>query len=127
MRRAQCIFVILAILALPLSLLARALNTTDCCDKMCCLPHHHQHSAAIPAPDPSVAHCRENAASHSTQCDLTCANALPDYGLTALMLPAFPLAAASISTPASMRSTIFCSAALASLGFLDLPLQPPRA
>lgn len=94
---------------------------------MCCPLHHHQRFAPAGATQPLAAHCHENAAAHSIQCDLTCANSTPDYGLTALMLPAFPLTLASVAAPPAMRATLPSFTAPVSLGFPDQPQQPPRA
>ncbi|MGH9698330.1 MAG: hypothetical protein ACRD5R_11140 [Candidatus Acidiferrales bacterium] len=101
MRRTQCIFVILALLATPLALLARTVSPAAGCDMMCC-PVNRAHSAPLQNEmhhEASTAtHCRHAASMDMDCCMESGRNALP-YGLLALMAPTNPSAHATLTPP----------------------------
>lgn len=122
MRRVHAIFVIVALLATPLALLAR----TDCmettCDCMCALVQKSLASRAqhakmlcgqLPGQKPS---CATNAKNHS-----------PDYGLNTMMAPTAPASLVALVAPGATRQTVLRYAQIIPSGFLSAPFQPPRS
>ncbi len=132
MRRVQAILVILALLATPLALLARADDSTMAdCNGMCCLPHgsHHHSPIQHPAtePDQSGMACHHGAPNHLMDCTMKSGQHQMDYGLLAPLPPARPSALASVDVPKLIRipASEFPGQDL-SAGFLEGPFQPPR-
>jgi hypothetical protein len=140
MLRAQAVLVIVALLATPLALLARANDSGMAdCNGMCCLPHGHHvqqpapmHHATpmTPAQDPSCHH--EGAPPTSTlNCSLDCAmHSSPhgaNYGLLNPIAPTKPSSLFSLRLPWQTQSASSGATAFPRSGFLASPFQPPRA
>ncbi|MGA7841547.1 MAG: hypothetical protein WBS17_02840 [Candidatus Acidiferrales bacterium] len=133
MRRVQAILVIVALLATPLALLARAVDPgMPDCDGMCCLPHgsHHHAPARNSSPQPSNGDmaCHHGAAGHLMDCSMKSDGQRMDYGLSAPFPPAQTSALAFIDRPKVSRfSNSQFPADDLSAGFLAGPFQPPRS
>ena len=132
MRRAQAILVIIALLATPLALLARATDSgMPDCNGVCCLPHGSHHSLArnpSPAPQHEEMACHHGAAGHMMECRMKSGQHRMDYGLLAPYPPARTSALLSLIVPKVSRvanSHLF--AGNLSAGFLAGPFQPPRS
>jgi hypothetical protein len=133
MRRIQAIIVIVALLATPLALLARAVEPgMPDCNGMCCLPHGaHHHSPAqdsSPAPQKDDMACHHGAAGHMMECSMKSGQQRMDYGLSVPFPPAQTSAVAYIDRPKVSRfaNSQFPAGNL-SAGFLAGPFQPPRS
>jgi hypothetical protein len=133
MRRVQAILVIVALLATPLALLARAVDPAmPDCNGMCCLPHGgHHHSpvknTAPAAPEDEMA-CHHGAARHIMDCSMRSGQQRMDYGLIAPFPPAQTSVATAIEQPkASRLARSQFPAFKLSAGFLAGPFQPPRS
>ena len=132
MRRVQTILVIVALLATPLALLARAVDPSmPDCNGMCCLPHgsHHHSPARNSLPDPSKDDmaCHHGAAGHMMECSMSSGEERMDYGLLAPFPPAQASALAFVGRPkvSGFGYSQFPAGNL-SAGFLAGPFQPPR-
>jgi hypothetical protein len=134
MRRAQAILVIIALLATPLALLARAIDPgMPDCNGMCCLPRHSHHSPTT-ATNPSsesqqdAMACHHGAAGHMMECSMKSGQPRMDYGLVAPFPPARTSALASLNIPKIKRHAgLQLPAANSPAGFLASPFQPPRS
>jgi hypothetical protein len=133
MRRVQAILVIVALLATPLALLARAVDPgMPDCNGMCCLPHGgHHHSpvknTAPASPEDEMA-CHHGAIGHMMDCSMSSGQPRMDYGLIAPFPPARTSMLAFIDQPRASRLIrsqfpVFNLSA----GFLAGPFQPPRS
>jgi len=115
MRRAKAILVIVALLAVPLALLARSgpCEQSRC---MCCLVHgaKAQHNKGM-----SCSHCS------GKKCGIGAA--MPDYGLNAPMAPTAPAALAELPAPDARRRVVLSFAQSDVAGFTSIPFEPPRA
>jgi hypothetical protein len=133
MRRVQAIFVILALLATPLALLARAEESGMAdCDGMCCLPRggHHHSPARTPAQQPPMdgTDCHHGALGHVMECSMRSGQQRMDYGLIAPFPPAQTSVLASLDRPKVSRpANLQFPADDLSAGFLAGPFQPPRS
>jgi hypothetical protein len=133
MRRVQAILVIVALLATPLALLARAVEPgMPDCNGMCCLPHggHHQSPVRNSSPEPQkddVA-CHHGALGHIMECSMRSGEQRMDYGLIAPFPPGRTSTLAFIEQPKASRfaNSQFPAGNL-SAGFLAGPFQPPRS
>jgi hypothetical protein len=132
MRRVHAILVIVALLATPLALLARAVDPgMPDCNGMCCLPHgsHHHAPARNSSPEPSKDDmaCHHGAAGHMIECSMRSGEERMDYGLLAPFPPAQTSALVYIDRPKVSRigNSQFPAGNL-SAGFLAGPFQPPR-
>jgi hypothetical protein len=132
MRRVQAILVIVALLATPLALLARANDSGMAdCNGMCCLPHGgHHHSPArnsAPASREAEMACHHGALGHMMECSMKSGRPPVDYGLLAPFPPAQTSGVASINPPkvSLIGRSQFPNGNL-SAGFLAGPFQPPR-
>jgi hypothetical protein len=132
MRRVQAILVIVALLATPLALLARANDSGMAdCNGMCCLPHGgHHHSPArntAPASNEEDMACDHGALGHMMECSMRSGQPRMDYGLLAPLPPAKTSGVASINPPeVSGIGNLRFPAGNLSAGFLAGPFQPPR-
>jgi hypothetical protein len=133
MRRIQAIFVIVALLATPLALLARAVEPgMPDCNGMCCLPHgghHHapaRNSSLEPQKDGMA--CHHGAAGHMMECSMSSGQQRMDYGLIAPFPPAQASALVFVEQPKVSR---FANSQFPAdnfpAGFLVGPFQPPRS
>jgi hypothetical protein len=133
MRRAQAILVIVALLATPLALLARADDSGMAdCNGMCCLTHGgHHHSPArntAPVPHPEDRDCHHGALGHRMDCSMRSGQPRMDYGLLAPFPPAQTSEVTAINPPKVSRyAHSHFSAGNLSAGFLAGPFQPPRS
>lgn len=132
MRRTQAILVILALLATPLALLARAIGMDSmACNGMCCLPHGPHHAMAANSPQRS-AHdgmsCEHGALAHIVECTMKPGHQRIEYGFVSPLAPTRPSALASIETLNLPRVARFQSRTeTPSAGFAANPFQPPRS
>ena len=133
MRRIQAILVIVALLATPLALLARAVDPgMPDCNGMCCLPHggHHHAPARNSSPEPQKNDmaCHHGATALMMECSMRSSEQRMDYGLLAPFPPAQTSALAFIAGPKVSRfaNSQFPADNL-SAGFLAGPFQPPRS
>jgi hypothetical protein len=123
MRRVHAIFVIVALLATPLALLARSDCGETMCDCMCSLVQksllstvQHEHGRMLCGQAPGQMHtCTMNARHHP-----------PDYGLNTQMAPTAPLSFAVLPSPGSTRHAFDQHTQFSPLGFLSEPFRPPR-
>jgi hypothetical protein len=112
MQRAKAAIVVVALLAVPLALLARGMacefssGPIICC--MLCGSHHGN--------QPMVCHCAGKSSSH-----------VPDFGLIAPLPPTEPEAFATIAAPISLRQSTRSQSHLSLPGFVSVPFEPPRA
>lgn len=132
MRRTQAILVILALLATPLALLARATGMDSmACNGMCCLPHGHHHSMAADAPQRSARDgmsCEHGALGHILECTMKPGHQRMEYGFLSPLAPTRPSALAAVAALNLPRVASFHSPAEnLSAGFLADPFQPPRS
>jgi len=131
MRRVQAILVILALLATPLALVARADDSGMAgCAAMCCLPHGPQHTLAqiAPASHSGQMSCHRGALGHMMECTMKSGPHRVQYGLVSPFPPASPSVIASIEIPDVSRIAKFrIPAGSLSSGFLANPFQPPRS
>jgi hypothetical protein len=108
MRRVQIVAVILALLATPLALLARALSCeSSTCTMTCCLPHGHA--------GPATCHCSKSG------------TRLPDFGRIAPIAPTAPEDFAAIDGPDFTHQPILSHSSSTAEGFRSAPFNPPRA
>jgi hypothetical protein len=133
MRRAQAVLVIVALLATPLALLARAVDPgMPDCNGMCCLPHGlYHHSPArnsSPAPQKHDMACHHGAAEQMIKCSMKSGQPRMDYGLSAPFPPGRTSSLMFVDRPKVSRfaNSRFTSGDL-SAGFLAGPFQPPRS
>jgi hypothetical protein len=133
MRRVQAILVIVALLATPLALLARAVDPAmPNCNGMCCLPHGSHHHAPVrntsPEPQKDDMACHHGSAGHMMECSMKSGQQRMDYGLIAPFPPARTSSLAYIVRPKVSRfdNSQFPAENL-SAGFLAGPFQPPRS
>lgn len=132
MRRVQAILAILALLAAPWALLARAYAAgMDGCDGYCCLPHgpHAHHSQKHPGAAESTAgmQCHHSDAGRALNCSMRSGYHNPDYGLLAPLVPVTPSAIQRISAPSASRHALIAALPEATAGFLAPPFEPPRS
>jgi hypothetical protein len=131
MRRTQAILVVLALLATPLSLLARARGMDAmACNGMCCLSHGSHHPMAHHTPQSSThdgISCEHGAAAHIFECAMNAGDHHVDNGLLSPLAPTKPSALASITALNAPRIAGFQALPQdISAGFLTNPFQPPR-
>lgn len=112
-RRIPIFVVILALLATPLALLARARSCeSPACTMTCCLPHGSHSRAGQWV----TCHCSTKSGKR-----------LPDFGLIAPIAPTTPERFGAVAAPDAVRYPVrFWSASLTQ-GFTATPFIPPRA
>ena len=133
MRRVQAILVIVALMATPLALLARAVDPgMPDCNGMCCLPHGGHHHSPVKNSAPA-SHQEEMACHHRTvgdamDCSMRSGQPRMDYGLIVPFPPAQASIVTAINQPRVSRpvGSQFPAFHL-SAGFLAGPFQPPRS
>jgi hypothetical protein len=110
-RRVPIVVVILALLATPLALLARAMACEAAsCTMMCCLPQS--------------SHSQAGAACH---CSAKSGKQLPDFGRISLIAPTTPEEFASLDVPDRSRQPLRSLLPSIAQGFESTPFNPPRA
>jgi hypothetical protein len=120
MRRAQSILAIVALLATPLALLARAVDASSQCSSMCCLSHG-RHAAQ----QKNAMQCQHGELGQVFECTMT-SGRHTDYGLIAPIVPTVPSALAFISSPNIYRVIFPQAREVSTAGFLSAPFEPPR-
>jgi len=131
MRRAQAIIVIIALLATPLALLARAASAGEPgCNRMCCL-QHGGHSSHMHHPMKSSAvqgaFCPHSGSHQDCRCVMRAGDQRVDYGFLAPVAPTAPSSIISVVIPDASRVFSSPYAELSAPGFLSAPFEPPRA
>jgi hypothetical protein len=131
MQRAQAILLVLALLATPFSLLARASSgIASECNNMCCLlhgPHSaHSHASAASSKEDSMA-CHHGEAGHLMRCSMKAGHHTMDYGFFVSIAPTAPSAFVRASSPDQTRVAFTRSTDSLLSGFTAPPFQPPRS
>ncbi|MGA9883097.1 MAG: hypothetical protein WBQ34_05200 [Candidatus Acidiferrales bacterium] len=120
MRRVPSAIVIVALLAIPLALLAR---TGPCaqsqCSRMCDLILRSVRAQHM--------RCTCGMTADGSQCARNSSQKLPDYGLNAPMAPTMPSARVAVAAPSFSRRAIPRDVESSSFGFRFELIQPPRA
>jgi hypothetical protein len=120
MRRVQSAIVIVALLAIPLALVAR---TGPCaqsqCSRMCDL--------ILRSVRVQHMHCTCGMTADGSQCQKNSSQKLPDYGLNAPMAPTMPSARVALVAPSFTRRAVARELESPAFGFRSEPIQPPRA
>jgi hypothetical protein len=124
MRRVHAIFVIVALLATPLALLARADCGETMCDCMCSLV---QKSLSSQEQHPHAKTLCGQATGQKQTCTMNAKHHPPDYGLNTLMAPTAPLSFAVLPPLDAARQIVVQRPQSTSTGFLSAPFQPPRS
>jgi hypothetical protein len=126
MRRPQAIFVIVALLATPLALVAHGMaEDAGGCDRMCCL-RHATHPAAEKSVNEGMA-CHHSAAGRKCECAISSGGSPIDYGFLAPIVPTSPSAIVSILNPQVFREYFARFSESTPSGFPSAPFEPPRA
>jgi len=131
MRRAHAIIVIVALLAKPLALLARAGSAEEPeCNRMCCL-QHGAHSSHMHHPMKSStvqgAFCPHSGSHKDCRCVMRAGDQHVDYGFLAPIAPTAPCAIVYVEIPDTSRGISSLYTELPAPGFLSAPFEPPRA
>lgn len=131
MRRMQALLVIVALLATPLALLARATAAGSMdCGGMCCLPHAGHHHLSQPSPHNATT-CKHGSLGHAFECTMHSGRSGhqgADYGLLSPIAPTKPSALASIAALGAPRiAALLFTIENLSAGFDLNPFQPPRS
>jgi hypothetical protein len=113
MRRAQAIFVVIAILALPLAPLAWGMACeSESVPMMCCIMHT-SHSASG-----QLMRCHCTGKSQQPP---------PDTGMIPPIPPGIAAARIEIAAPQDAREKFFAFSKSETSGYLSAPFEPPRA
>jgi hypothetical protein len=120
MRRVQSAVIIVALLAIPLALVAR---TGPCaqsqCSRMCDLILRSVRMQHM--------HCTCGMTADGSQCPTNSSQKLPDYGLNAPIAPTIPPARVAVAAPGFTRRAIAREVESPAFGFHFELIQPPRA
>jgi hypothetical protein len=120
MRRVQSAITIVALLAIPLALLAR---TGPCaqsqCSRMCDLILRSVRAQHM--------HCTCGMTADGSQCPMHSPQKLPDYGLNSPMAPTMPSPRLALAPPNSARRSIARTAEFSASEFAFEFFEPPRA
>ncbi|MHB8411538.1 MAG: hypothetical protein ACYDDI_06270 [Candidatus Acidiferrales bacterium] len=120
LRRIQAVSVVVALLAVPLALVARGYACAPRrCTMMCCLRHKH-----------ADAHMKMNCAgaSGAPACTMQCnSHKNIDYGLASPLAPTQLAEGVTLPVPKVARLSSFLPRHMASSGFAFEPFKPPRA
>lgn len=120
MRRIQAATLIMALLTVPLALVARGYaGASQECAMACCRGRH------VAAMKMNCGHSAQNRGAHTAMCQ--CTEHGPDYGLNC-PVPPFELRA-SVKLPAMSAARAVCAAMTISdfAGYFPPPFNPPRA
>jgi hypothetical protein len=112
-------FLVIALLATPLALLARAPgDPTQCCGAYCPMRAHSGQQKTM---------CGSlSMTDHNCGCTMR-SNQQPDYGLNALMAPTAPSACVRLTAPESSRAMSSRYTEFAMSGTSTTPFHPPRS
>ena len=123
MQRVHAIVLVLALLATPLSLLARATSGMGSdCNNLCCLAHgsHAGHSHAAPAkPAKTGMACHHGSEGHAIECTMKATHQGSDLGFLAPIAPTAPSAFITMGLPLPARASQTQPIELHSSGFLQ--------
>lgn len=137
MHRVKAILVIVALLSMPLAVLAQSANEDmPSCGGMCCLPHRGAHHHAAPqATQQATAQNHEKsgaACEHGSippmNCAFNCGNTHAVHFFVSPLAPTKPSNLASVESlepPAAAKFHLKSANILP--GFFATPFQPPRA
>lgn len=131
MRRAEALLIVLALLATPLALLARAQSADGAyCTRNCC-PMHGSHAVHHRVSEESASApgdmCPHSKSVKQCGCSMRSQPHSTDFGLIAPVVPTTPSALATIFAPdASGRYFVHPSEPFA-IGFSSALFEPPRA
>ncbi|MHB8413678.1 MAG: hypothetical protein ACYDDI_17290 [Candidatus Acidiferrales bacterium] len=122
MRRIQAASLIIALLAVPLTLVARAYACApQKCTMMCCLPHggHAAHAMKMDC---------QHSASGASACMMRCSSLgkTIDYGLASPIAPTQLSAAPALPAPELARANATAIFPAILNGFPRIPFDPPR-
>ena len=119
MRRVQSAMVIVALLAIPLALLAR---TGPCaqsqCSRMCAIILHSVRAQHM--------RCTCGMTADGSPCQKNSSQKLPDYGLNAPMAPTMPSARVALAPPNSARRAVALIGNCSAIEFASDIFEPPR-
>jgi len=117
-RRIQSVSLILALLAVPLALVARGYACApQQCTMMCCLAHKHAMNM----------NCAGSGSAGSSACAMQCSsNKNIDYGLASPLPPTQLSAAFLLPAPRSAEMLFAADYRHAVSGFSRIPFEPPR-
>lgn len=130
MRRLQAIVIVLALLASPLSLLARAsFGMGSDCNNLCCLPHgpHTSHSYAAAAKAAETGMACHHGEGYAPECTMKAGHLGMTYGLLAPIAPTTPSAFVRIALPTPSRLALGQSTEFPLDGIVAAPFEPPRS
>jgi phage tail sheath gpL-like len=135
MRRVKAILVIVALLSLPLAVLAQsASEDMPSCGGMCCLPHqgaHHlgpQHTTSGGHNHGKSSAACEHGSPAPMNCAFNCGNTHAVHFFVSPLAPTKPsnlVSVESLEPPAAAKFHLESANILP--GFLSTPFQPPRA
>jgi hypothetical protein len=131
MRRTQAIVIVIALLASPFSLLARAsFGMGSDCNNLCCLIHGshvgHAHMATTKAPQSDMA-CHHGEVGHAIECTMKAGHNGPDFGFFAPIALTSPSALVTLTSPSQSRAAFTRPNDLIVSGVLEAPFEPPRS
>jgi hypothetical protein len=125
MRRAQAIFVVVMLAALPLAMLAQT-GQAPACDGMCCVRHTAHAPGSHGTSLPEGMSCHHGAAIHIFECGMHS----KQHSQVALLapLPSTMLSSfVALPLPTQSRHSLVQNTQPAFSGFLSAPFQPPRS
>jgi hypothetical protein len=131
MRRAQTIFAIVVLLALPLALLADGGDgMAGGCNRYCCLAHG-RHATAPSGTSVTKARgemrCHHSAAGKTPKCCMQGDGSRVEFAAAAPLPPTRPGLLVSLTAPAMSRRDANFSSDVIPCGYLAEPFEPPRA
>jgi hypothetical protein len=125
MRRAQAIFVVLMLAALPLVMLAQT-GETPACDGMCCMRHTAHAPGSSGASQPEGMSCHHGVAIHILECGMHSKQQHPQAALLAPLPPTMLCGSAALPMP-KLNQRLFAQSTQSIFpGFLSIPFEPPR-
>ncbi|MGC1661383.1 MAG: hypothetical protein WA737_15340 [Candidatus Acidiferrales bacterium] len=134
MRSTQAILLVLALLAAPVALLARAsfAGGMSACNGMCCAARGHRGhaiNASVPTDATEANMCHHSAASQAEPCECAMRGnpASPEIAFFVPMAPTAPIPAAELVAPALLRQFVLPERTAPRHGFSSVPFEPPRS
>jgi hypothetical protein len=127
MRRAQSVLLVIALLATPLALLARANSyAASDCGQFCCLPHA-AHASETRQSIADGMSCQHGAAGHTLICSMKSGSHHIDYGLNSPVDPTSVSSLIQIAPPVVSRSAPASQVEFPAFGLHSPPFEPPRS
>ena len=130
MRRGEAILVIVALLAMPLVLLAGTGAGAGGCGRYCCLPHAAQNSPMSPsenARQTSEMACHRGKLGHLLGCGMNSRRGSSDVALLAPIPPTLLSTSAKLAAPEILRQAFDRQDESSTAGIFTAPFQPPRS